>query len=464
MQLSIVNRSRLTPESRLDSEYYKPQALAAEARVGSKPHWMSGQLFDLVSGPFGSTVTTDKYDPTTNLRYIRGKDVYDFFIDDSDPVHVKKELFERLTQYHLKPQDILVTVVGMNFGKSALIFYDDCPSIFSCKSSLIRNVKINPFYLTAYLSSKYGYALIRRGRRGAAQPGINLYDLENIPIPIVGDNFQAATERLVLRARRLRLDAGKQYRHAEQLLFAELGLQGWKPKHQLTFVRNYTDTSRTQRVDAEHFQPKYQEMFDALSSGVRLDRLGKLTEWTKGIEVGGAAYTERGIPFWRVSNLTKHGLDDESVNVISQDLYNSLRSTYEPKQGEVLLSKDATPGLAYYLEQPVEGISSSGILRLTLLDDIPPHYLELVLNSPFVQLQIEQDAGGSVIKHWKPAEVRTTFIPRLSGQKESQIATLIKQSHAARKQATALLDTAKQAVETAIEQDEARAIEYINAH
>jgi|GEM_PF-2258050 len=80
MQISIVNRSKLNPEMRIDSEYYKPSALAAEIEVVSKKYLPSGKLFDVCSGPFGSTVTTDKYDQTTNLRYIRGKDVIDFLL------------------------------------------------------------------------------------------------------------------------------------------------------------------------------------------------------------------------------------------------------------------------------------------------------------------------------------------------------------------------------------------------
>jgi type I restriction enzyme S subunit len=461
MQLSIVNRSKLNPESRLDSEYYKPQALAAENRVVSRPHWLSGRLFDVCSGPFGSTVTTDKYDPTTNLRYIRGKDVYDFFVDDSDPINIQKPLFNELTQYHLKPLDILVTVVGMNFGKSALVFSDDCPSIFSCKSSLIRNVKINPFYLTAYFSCKYGYALLRRGQRGAAQPGINLFDLRNIPVPIVSKDFQDMIEKLVLKSRETIKNSSNQYTQAEQLLLSELGLQNWKLQHTLTYVRNYSQAGRARRMDAEYFQPKYQEMFDKLSPSVRFDRLGKLVTYTKGIEVGSPAYQDSGVPFWRVSNLTKHGLDDDNVNFINDEVYNSLRSSYEPQQGEMLLSKDATPGLAYYLEQTSKGIVSSGILRLTITNNIPPHYLELVLNSLFVQLQIEQDAGGSVIKHWKPSEVRKTLIPRLSIPKENEIAELVQQSHEAWLRAKSILEKAKRAVEIAIEEGEDKAKEFL---
>lgn len=166
----------------------------------------------------------------------------------------------------------------------------------------------------------------------------------------------------------------------------------------MTFVRSYSQAVKAGRLDAEYFHPKFQEMLDRIPSQVKFDRLGRLTTYTKGVEVGSEAYTESGVPFWRVSNLSKHGLDDNNANFISQDLYEFLRSNYEPQQGEILLSKDATPGLAYYLEHPIQGIVSSGILRLTITDTIPPHYLELVLNSLFVQMQIEQDAGGSILE------------------------------------------------------------------
>jgi type I restriction enzyme S subunit len=282
MQISKVNRSELNPESRLDAEYYRPQILEVETKIRSKPHWMSGSLFDVTSGPFGSTVTTDKYDQNTDLRYIRGKDVFDFFIDDSDPVNIQKGLFDELPQFHLKPLDLLVTVVGMNFGKTALVFPENCPAIFSCKSSLIRNIKVNPFYLTTYLSSKYGYALVRRGQRGAAQPGINLFDLRNIPVPMVSEDFQGKIQALVVKSKETKKASEKYYSKAESLLLEELNLNNWAPPHKLTFVRKYSEVSTSQRLDSEYFQPKYQAMFGKVKQSVRLDRLGKLITYKKG--------------------------------------------------------------------------------------------------------------------------------------------------------------------------------------
>lgn len=76
-------------------------------------------------------------------------------------------------------------------------------------------------------------------------------------------------------------------------------------------------------------------------------------------------------------------------------------------------------------------------------------------------MQIEQDAGGSVIIHWKPSKVRKTFIPRLPLEKEAAISDLVQRSHAARREARALLGKAKRAVEIAIEEGESRAMAFL---
>jgi len=163
-----------------------------------------------------------------------------------------------------------------------------------------------------------------------------------------------------------------------------------------------------------------------------------------------------------VSNLSKQGFDFGNVNYINHQLYQNLKNDYEPCKGEISLSKDATPGIAFYLDNCIKGIISGGILRLKLKDTIPPYYLELVLNSIFVQLQIEKFAGGSVIKHWKPSEILNTYIPRLKIDKEISISDLVMKSHDARRHAKLLLEKAKRAVEIAIEENEDKAMEFLN--
>jgi restriction endonuclease S subunit len=69
-------------------------------------------------------------------------------------------------------------------------------------------------------------------------------------------------------------------------------------------------------------------------------------------------------------------------------------------------------------------------------------------------MQIERDGGGSVIIHWKPEQVKKLKIPILPPKTQQKIASLVQQSHEARKKAKELLEKAKRAVEIAVEEGE----------
>lgn len=90
-----------------------------------------------------------------------------------------------------------------------------------------------------------------------------------------------------------------------------------------------------------------------------------------------------------------------------------------------------------------------------------PDYLTLVLNSKIVRLQAERDAGGSIIQHWKQSEIERVKIPLLPLSSQRAIATKVQSSFALRAESKRLLDLAKHAVETAIEQGGEKAMEII---
>ena len=182
-------------------------------------------------------------------------------------------------------------------------------------------------------------------------------------------------------------------------------------KHRLTFVRNYSDAEQAGRIDAEYFQPKYEEITCAIKNySGGWDTMGRLVTMKKCIEVGSESYLDEGIPFVRVSNINPFEITEEKY--ISEALYAKIIQ-YQPKQGEILLSKDGTPGIAHYLrEQSSKMIPSGGILRLKIkTDGIDNDYLTLVLNSILVKEQVNRDVGGSVILHWRPDQVQKNNDP-----------------------------------------------------
>jgi hypothetical protein len=89
--------------------------------------------------------------------------------------------------------------------------------------------------------------------------------------------------------------------------------------------------------------------------------------------------------------------------------------------------------------------------------------MTFTLNSLIVQLQAQRDAGGSIIQHWKPSEIQEILIPIIDISVQKQIEEKIKKSFLLKEESKQLLDLAKKAVEIAIEEDENKAMEFINA-
>ncbi|MFH1582959.1 MAG: restriction endonuclease subunit S, partial [Candidatus Falkowbacteria bacterium] len=178
----------------------------------------------------------------------------------------------------------------------------------------------------------------------------------------------------------------------------------------------------------------------------------------KGFEPGSEEYYEEGKLFIRVSSLSVNGIENSGQKYLSEKLYQEFKNDYEPEVGEILLTKDASPGIAYAIKEPVEGIIAGGILRLKInpsassgQGNIDAEYLTLCLNSIIGKMQAERDSGGSVIAHWKPEQIKNIIIPILPKKIQQKISDLVLQSHEARKKAKELLEEAKLKVEEMIE-------------
>jgi len=449
----------------MDAEYYSPRFEPVLRKLGLlNTVKLKHILVEPVKTGHTPSMKNSSYYKPKAVKFIKTDNLREDIINTHDIQYLSEIGNSKISRSELRIDDVILTIIGATediIGRAARVSSNLGRANINQNIALIRS-RLPAGYLVTFLNSYYGREQLIRLSRQTGQVNLNCREVEELSVPLFTDKFIFTVHNLNNQRHNLVLQSEQMYAKAEQLLLSELGLHDWKPRHTLTYVRSFSQVKQANRMDAEHFQPKYKEMFDRLPSSVHLQPLGKISIYTKGIEVGSSAYTDSGIPFWRVSNLSKYGLADDTVNFISNELYNILRVNYEPQQGEILLSKDATPGIAYYLEKPVQGIVSSGILRLLLIDNIPPHYLELVLNSLFVQLQIDQNVGGSIIKHWKPSEVHKTLIPRLSNGKEKEIAELVQQSHTARREAKNLLEKAKRAVETAIEEGEERALEFLS--
>ena len=459
MKYSIVNNSKIDLGDRIDAEYFEPSYLENENRlkkVNAKP---LSNYCKLTSSAFYPSATG--YYAIGEMPFIRCVDCIDFPAITS----LQDETFEKLPHIFIKENktikkindgDIVITKVGSPCFASVIYGLGEV-ALSRTVLGVYKIKGIDPFYLTVFLRSKYGFEQLVRERELTIQYQLTLERVGRVlTFKPKNESFEKIVKELFIKSQKLHISSVGMYKQAEQILLSELDLLNWKPKHQLSFVKNFSDAQSSNRIDAEYFQPMYEEIVKSITSSKNYACLGDLVLVKKCIEPGSEAYQEKGILFLRVSNLSKFGFKDGNQQYLSEELYNTLIQ-HQPKKSEILLSKDATPGIAYYLkDEPEKMIPSGGILRLTAKDEdkLYPEYLTLVLNSIIVQKQIERDAGGSVINHWRVDQVKNTLIPVLPVTKQKKIAKMVNDSFCNRELSKRLLNIAKRGVELAIEKDE----------
>ena len=461
MQYSIVNFSEIKTHKdiRLDAEHYYPYHLESLRKFENKSQPLS-EFIVHISG--GATPLGAEY-PEEGIPFLRVQNIMPNYISDADIKYLSPSQNQEILRSQLKKDDVLLTITGVSYGKSAVVTDEFVGANINQHSVKMTVKNIVSYFLSTFLNCKYGYSQSTRHVVGITRPALDYSAIKSFLIPDLHRNFQEIIESYCCQAEKSREDSKKRYNEALTLLLSELGLADWQPTHQLTFVKNFSDTKTAERIDADYFQPKYDKIVNTIKNYPGgSDTLGNLVTLKKCVEVGSKEYLDTGIPFIRVSNLSPFEITQEKY--ISEELYAEIME-HQPKQGEILLSKDATPGIAYYLREiPKKMIPASGILRLkSKTDKIENEYLTLVFNSILTQAQINRDVGGSVILHWRPDQVAGTVVPLLHQEKQTEIEQKVIESFNLRRRAKDLLEHAKHAVEIAIEQDEQTAIDWLES-
>jgi len=447
---------------RIDSEYFKKGYLKFTDILKNSEY---AKLADISNIKGGKRLPLDENFSDKGIHYIRAEDNKKGFVSSENSPFISLELHEKLKSYQAKYNDILLTIVGNSIGDVGIVKFklDKCNLTENCAKIVNLKDKLKSNYLFIFLNSHFGQMQINREKVGTAQPKLAIERIRRFIIPIFSNVFQLQIENLVKTSYQKLEESKWLYREAEELLLKELDLLDFKPSEENIVIKSLKESFLTTgRLDSEYYQPKYDEIIAHIQK-TRFDKLDNIVNIKKSIEPGSEAYQDEGIPFIRVSNVTKFGITDTEIHLSKNILKEEDLKKLYPTKDTILLSKDGTVGIAYRIKNETEIITSSALLHLAIKrDDVMPEYLTLVLNSLIVQLQAQRDSGGSIIQHWKPSEIGEVLIPLIDISVQAQIEEKITKSFELKEESKRVLDLAKRAVEVAIEKNEDEAMELID--
>lgn len=444
---------------RIDSEFFKKDDLERLRNLERLPHASLKPLTRKIDVGYVGAMTAEYTADEAEPKLLQTRNIDEFIPNDNDLIHINRCFHDELKKSQIHTNDILIARSG-SFGNAAI--WLDKETVNSSDIIIIEAdaEQIEPCYMVAFLNSKYGRFQLERYASGAVQEHVNLTILENLKIALLSGGVQKRISSAVYNAYNMLMQSRKAYCDAESSLLKELGFANWRPAEGGVSTKSLSETIAAERIDAEYFQPKFDKLMRILSKCELRDLGGAdgLTDMHKSIDPPSDNYGDKGVPFVRIANFSKFGIELPEV-WLPEEVCKDCRRI---RKDAILLTKDGSVGIAYKAETDFDMVTSGAILHLSLRDaTVDPDYLTLVLNSRIVRMQAERDAGGSIIQHWKPSQVEKVKIPVLPRRIQSSLADKVRESFRLRNESKRLLDLAKSAVELAIEKGEDSALSYM---
>lgn len=462
MQYSVVNYKTVKENSdfRIDGEYYHPSFLDLELKIEKLKNKSFGNLVkEIRCGPFGSTVLKDTYledgvivaRPFNLLNYSLERSNL-VFIDEND---LKKGLkvYQEGDIFFSRVGDVRCGVVP-KFDRKITI----SPNIIAVK---VRTDIINPYYATVFFNSKFGFPQIVRGLKVVAQPTIQTNLIAKLKIVLLDKNFQETIETIFVKSLNFQNDSKSLYSQAEQLLLSELGLLDWKPKHELVFVKNFSATQQADRFDAEYFQPKYEEIIEAVKKYKGgFVTLGQVAKTKRGSLIPDSFYNEKsGTPYIRGADFSSGFLSVDKLIYIDDSFHQ--KSETKIKKGDIVFALIGTVGSTALIDDNFNGAFMSNNLGKIIVETYNSTILQVLLHSIVGKLYFEKERTQTAQPKISDKDIHNFILPKLENKIEKDIEQKYFESQKNKKISKSLLEIAKRGVEMAIEKDEQEAGKWI---
>ncbi|MEE1251385.1 MAG: restriction endonuclease subunit S [Lachnospiraceae bacterium] len=444
LEISVVKLSEVLEDVdlRLESEYYNSEHIVFNSVQGCDIESFS---------QYGTS--EDLNEEGKGFPILRLNEFDSFFISKPSKYCdlISKETFELLK---LKKNDVLICRTNGNpkyVGKAAIVpknyEYAFASYVFRLRP---KTDIINSATLVSFLNSKYGRIEIEKYSMVGNQANFSPAKFRQIAIPILSKELNNKIEEIVYKSFELLEESKSLYSQAEDLLLGELGLKDWRPKNTLHTTKKFSDFAQSGRLDAEYYQPKYDEIEKAIKSykggydivsnlfNQNLDVCDyKKTEYNY-IEIGDVNVGDGSVSFNKVETSE---LPDNAKRVLNKN--DILISKVRPYRGAVAIIDFEQEDL----------IGSGAFTVLQEKSSYKKETLQILFRTAVYKDWLLKWNVGSSYPVIKDEDILNLPIPILPEQIQTKIASLIQQSFECKAQSKQLLEDAKRMVEAEIEKN-----------
>lgn len=460
LEISEVNIANMDLNDRFDAEYFKRDSLMMLEKLRQLKNKKLEYFGDFVASAFYPAAT--QLYATGDTPFIRCVDCINFPLI----TYEQDYLFERIPMDFvsnngginiLHQGDIVITKVGSPCFAS-IIHEHEIVALSRTVLGIKQIRNIDPYYLLLFLRSNYGFKQLLRQRELTIQYQLTLERVKQILVYTPSDILQKLIKNIVLKTFSFKQKSHDLYLSAQNLLLQELCLTDWQSDDESVATKTFADFQNSGRLDAEYYQPKYDEYLakvKSYSGGV--STLANHFEQNK-------ATTTFSLPQYNYIEIgdINVGNGEASFNLVQTEEL-PANAKYVIQQGDILISK-VRPyrGAVSIIDFDTQDVIASG--AFTILREngaIRKEVLSTLLRIPLYKDWLLKWNVGSSYPVIKDEDILNLTIPVIKQEIQDQIAEKVQESFALRKESKRLLDLAKHAVEVAIEQGEDAAMKLL---
>ena len=464
LEASVLSVNKVTSDSskiRIDSGYFSRKAIAAEKIIDHLPNHRLDEITSIFrKGIFD--IKADTYvDIDNGVPFIRIGDLKAGLIQKDSTAWISESAHQREAMTALKFGDLVMSKTA--YPAASMVNLKECnvsQDIIAARLNSFGREHFRSGFVAAFLNAKHGNELMARRFQGNVQQHLSLEDGKAIRIPCFELALQDRVHEIFQIADSKQDKSAARQTEAEDTLLATLGLTDWTPPEPLSYTARANDVFAAKRMDAQYFSSKFDELLKRLSAS------------------GADVKTIRDIRFYNARGFQPEYVPDGDVYVVNSRHILEARIDYEGlertstewlrinerarlRSGDILTyTTGAKIGRTAHFSFASPAVASNhvNILRLT---EGNPIYVAFVMNSLVGRLQTERYLSGTAQPELYPSDIDKFVVPLIPNEIQASISNSLLESEALRAQARQLLETAKRAVEVAVEQDEHTAITFL---